>query len=50
MFPSELRREIVLLLCAKAIVLLAIYQLLFAPLAKPEPDGRAMRTHLLAGE
>ena len=48
MFPVKLRREIVLLLCAKALLLFAIYQLLFAPLERPEPDGHAVRAHLFA--
>ena len=48
MFPRKLRFEIAALLCAKAIMLLCIYQLFFAPLVQPEPDGRAMRAHLIA--
>jgi|HubBroStandDraft_5_1064220.scaffolds.fasta_scaffold142115_2 hypothetical protein len=48
MFPLGLRREIIALLCAKALILFAIYQLFFAPLARPEPDGSAMRAHLIA--
>lgn len=47
MFPLKLRREIIALLCLKALALIAIYQLFFAPLTKPEPDGRAMRAHFL---
>ena len=48
MFPLKLRREIVALLCLKAVALIAIYQFFFAPLTHPEPDGRAMRAHLLS--
>jgi hypothetical protein len=48
MFPVKLRREIVLLLCAKAILLVAIYQLFFAPIERPEPDGPAMGAHFFA--
>jgi hypothetical protein len=48
MFPGALRREIIALLCLKAVALVAIYQLFFAPVTRTEPDGRAMRTHLLA--
>ena len=47
MFPSALRSEIIALLCIKAVALVAIYQIFFAPVARPEPDGRAMRTHLV---
>ena len=50
MFSLKLRREIIVLLCAKAILLVAIYQLFFAPFARPEPDGQAMRTHFLAAK
>lgn len=48
MFPLGLRREIIALLCAKALILFAIYQIFFAPLARPEPDGGSMRAHLIA--
>lgn len=48
MFSGRLRREIVVLLCLKAVALIAIYQFFFAPLTHPEPDGRAMRAHLLS--
>jgi hypothetical protein len=47
MFSRGLRREIIALLCIKALALVAIYQLFFAPSVRPEPDGRAMRAHLL---
>jgi hypothetical protein len=49
MFPKRLRGEIILLLCAKAAALTAIYFLLIAPATRPEPDGASMRTHLLDG-
>ena len=48
MFPLKLRREIVALLCLKALALFAIYQLLFAPLVRPEPDGSSVRAHFVA--
>jgi hypothetical protein len=48
MFTGRLRGEIVALLCLKAVALLVIYQFFFAPLTHPEPDGRAMRAHLLS--
>lgn len=48
MFSLRLRREVIALLCAKAILLFVIYQLFFAPFAKPEPNGAAMRAHFLA--
>jgi hypothetical protein len=50
MFPRALRREIIALLCIKAVALVAIYQIFFAPVTTREPDGRAMRTHFLTTE
>jgi hypothetical protein len=47
MFPKRLRGEIILLLCTKLAALTAIYFLFIAPVTRPEPDGAAMRTHLL---
>jgi hypothetical protein len=47
MFPKALRREIVALLFAKALLLTAIYQLFFAPYASPQPDRSATLAHLL---
>ena len=47
MFPRTIRRDIILLLCIKAAALSLIYFLFFAPAAQPEPNGRAMRAHLL---
>ena len=49
MFPKRLRGEIVLLLCIKAAALTAIYFLFVAPAIRPEPDGTAMRNHLIEG-
>jgi len=49
MFSVKLRREVIVLLCLKALALIAIYQLFFAPLTRPEPDGRATRAHILTG-
>jgi hypothetical protein len=50
MFSVKLRREIIVLLCLKAIALILIYQIFFAPLTRPEPDGRAMRAHIFAAK
>lgn len=50
MFSEPMRREIIALLCIKAIALFVIYQSFFAPVARPEPDGHATRVHLLGGE
>jgi hypothetical protein len=47
MFPKRLRGEILLLLCAKVAALTAIYFLLVAPATRPEPDGAALRAHLI---
>ncbi|HTT83098.1 MAG TPA: hypothetical protein VMF67_06435 [Rhizomicrobium sp.] len=49
MFPRRLRGEIIILLCAKLVALTAIYFLLIAPAIRPEPDGAAMRAHLVDG-
>ena len=46
MFPKMLRREIVVLLCIKALVLTAIYFAFFAPMTPPEPDKAAIMAHL----
>ncbi len=48
MFPKSLRLEVIVLLCLKAAVLTLIYYLFIAPAAGPEPDGRALRMHLLS--
>jgi hypothetical protein len=47
MFPALLRRDILLLLCAKAAALVLIYAAFVAPASAPEPDAAATRTHLL---
>jgi len=47
MFPKALRRDVVMLLLVKAALLIAIYQLFFAPYTSPEPNGSAMLAHLL---
>lgn len=46
MFPHALRREIIALLCLKALLLFALYQLFFAHPAAA--DGHSVLTHLLA--
>jgi hypothetical protein len=42
-----LRREIILLVGIKLIALLILYQLFFAPVRPPTPDGAAITAHLL---
>jgi hypothetical protein len=46
MFPTALRREILILLAAKLAALTAIYFVFFAP-AEFKPDTRAIQAHLL---
>ncbi len=46
-FPKMVRRDVIVLLCVKAAALLLIYCLFIAPTTHPEPDGRAVATHLL---
>ena len=48
MFSRVLRTEVILLLCAKAAALTAIYFLFIAPHRVPEPDGPAVRLHILS--
>jgi len=48
MFPKILRAEVIALLCAKAAALTAIYYLFIAPHQIPEPDGPAVRSHILS--
>jgi hypothetical protein len=48
-FPKSVRRDIVLLICIKAAALTLIYYAFVAPVARPEPDGRAMAAYLLHG-
>ena len=47
MFPRTIRRDIIALLCIKAAALSLIYFLFVAPVAHPEPNGGAMRAHLI---
>jgi hypothetical protein len=47
MFPKLLRRDILLLLAAKAAVLTLIYFTFIAPATTPEPNRAAMQAHLL---
>ena len=49
MFPKPLRREVLLLICVKALALTLIYYAIFAPVTQPEPDGRAVAAYLLHG-
>jgi len=48
-FPKPIRREIIFLICLKAVALTLIYYAFVAPVARPEPDGRAMAAYLLHG-
>ena len=47
MFPKLLRRDIILLICIKALALSFIYYEFVAPVSPPQPDGAAMAAHLL---
>jgi|HubBroStandDraft_6_1064221.scaffolds.fasta_scaffold550791_2 hypothetical protein len=47
MFPRILRRDILVLLGAKAVALTLIYLVFIAPSSRPEPDRSAMQAHLL---
>jgi hypothetical protein len=47
MFPELLRRDILLLLCAKAVALVLIYYVFIVPSTRPEPGRAAMQAHLL---
>lgn len=49
MFPKSIRREVVILICIKAVVLTLIYYAFVAPVTLPEPDGHAMTAYLLHG-
>jgi hypothetical protein len=49
MFPKTIRREVLWLLCIKAVALTLIYYAFVAPVARPEPDGSAVTAHLLYG-
>jgi hypothetical protein len=46
MFPTRLRKEIVVLLCLKALVLGVIYFSFIIPMERPEPDKAAIMAHL----
>jgi len=47
MFPKMVRRDVIVLLCVKAAALTLIYFLFIGPAMHPEPNGRAVATHLL---
>jgi hypothetical protein len=49
MFPQPMRRDIVLLICIKAVAHILLYYAFVVPVAQPEPDGGAMAAHLLHG-
>ena len=49
MFPKSIRREVIFLICLKAVALTLIYYAFVAPVTRPEPDGRAMAAYLLHG-
>ena len=46
MFPARLRKEIIALLCLKALVLGVIYFTFIAPAERPDPDKAAIMAHL----
>jgi hypothetical protein len=46
MFPKLLRRDILLLLCAKTSALALIYYFFIVPEAKPGPDSVTIQAHL----
>jgi hypothetical protein len=47
MFPQSARREVILLICIKAIALTLIYHAFFASGARPEPDSSTVTAHIL---
>jgi hypothetical protein len=47
MFPKPLRRDIVVLLCVKAVALTLIYFAFFSSGSRLEPNDHAMAAHLL---
>jgi hypothetical protein len=49
MFPKPLRREIIVLLGAKALVLAVIYLAFFSVDTRSQADGPAVQSHLLSG-
>jgi hypothetical protein len=48
MFPIRLRKEIVALLCLKALALGVIYFAFIAPMEHPDPDKAAIMAHLIS--
>jgi hypothetical protein len=46
MFSTRLRKEVVALLCFKALVLGVIYFAFIAPMEHPDPDKAAIMAHL----
>jgi hypothetical protein len=49
MFPKIVRRDVIVLLCLKAMALMLIYFLFIKPAMVPEPDARATAVHLIGG-
>lgn len=49
MFPKRLRLEIIALLCAKAVLLGALYFVLVRPVERPDPGRAELIAHLTAG-
>jgi hypothetical protein len=49
MFSKSLRREVIFLICLKAVALTLIYCAFVAPVTRPEPDGGTVAAHLLHG-
>ncbi len=49
MFPKKLRLEIIALLCAKALLLGAIYFVIVRPMERPDPGRAELLAHLTVG-
>jgi hypothetical protein len=49
MFPKTVRRDVIVLLCAKAVALTLIYFVLVKPALAPEPKATTMAAHLIGG-
>ena len=49
MFPSWVRRDVIVLLLCKAAALTLIYFLFIKPALVPEPKPAAMATHIIGG-
>ncbi len=47
MFPTALRKEVIVLIAVKIAALALIYQLFFAPATRGELDGGAVAAHVL---